>query len=201
MRARDRAHEPRKDAEASRERECEGKEAGCAARLRERHRVREVREEQRNEADREHRQRPTKHERSPAPTRRETCEREENDRDDGDRPRPGEDLRSEAVARRRADVEIGLVVDDRALQLGGVRRDGRRVPDDRDEPEHEQDGRQRQRTECGEPGAEVGTGPERSYGEESDERDPEEDRVRRVDHGKREPSRGNGEVTRNRRRP
>ncbi len=107
----------------------------------------------------------------------------------------------EAVARHRAHVELPRILVERALHLLRVRGNGDRVRRDRDEPEHEQRGRHRERAEHGDSGTEVLPRPEPAHEEEARERDPEEDRVGRVDDREDETGRRRRRIQRARVRP
>ena len=80
----------------------------------------------------------------------------------------------------RVDDELAAVLLECALQLVGVGRHRARVVHDRAEPEHEERGGNDERAERQRTRADICPLPQRAHDEESDERDPEEDRVRRM---------------------
>ena len=200
-RRQERADEAGQDAEPAREAEREREEAGRASRLREGDHVRQRGEEERDEHDREHGERAPGDVRRPAPPRGQRGEREEEERGHRDCASPGEHLDRKAVARVRADVQLPRVLGERAPHLLVARRHRRRLAQDGDEPEHEQHRRDEERRERREARAEVLPRPEDADEEETAERDPEEDRVRRVDDGEREPGSGHGGYAGGRRPP
>ena len=78
------------------------------------------------------------------------------------------------------DDELAAVLLERPLQLVRVGRDRTRVVHDRPQPEQEQRRRNDERPERQQAGAHVRPLPQSAHDEEADERDPEEDRVRRM---------------------
>ena len=112
-----RAQDRREHRETARERECQRPEARGAARLRDRDEVGERDEQERHEHHRGHCEEATEHVRRPAPPQSEPGERHEEERSGRDRACPSEDLRRQAVARIREDVELTRVLLESPLQL------------------------------------------------------------------------------------
>ncbi len=127
---------------------------------------------------------------SPAAPQREAGERDEQERRHGDRTGSPEHRGREPVARVGEDVELAGVLPKRALQLVDGGRVRARVADDREQPrEIDRRGDDQRRQRCGDP-PRFAPLDERANDEEACEREPEEDRVRRVDDGEHEPRRG-----------
>ena len=120
------------------EREEQRREAGDAARLRERDRVGEVDEEPRHLGQQQHRQRAREGERRPAASEREPGERQQEQRGDGDGAAAAEDLGREAEVVLVAHDELVAVVlqPAQALARPGVVR--HRLVDDRPQPEQDE---------------------------------------------------------------
>ena len=180
-REQDRPDEPRENPHAACESEREREEPRGAPCLRDRDEIGELGEEERHEHDGEHRKRAADDVRSPAPARGEAGERDQEERGDRDGTRAREDLGREVVRRVRVDDELTSVLVERALELVCIRRYRARVVHDRPQPEHEERRGSDERAERKRPRAEILPFPQRAHGEEPDERDPEEDRVRRMD--------------------
>ena len=85
---------------AADEGECERDESGCASRLRQRYEIGEAREDERQQLEREHDDGAAEHERAPAASGRERSERHEHERCDGDRTRARDDAGRQVIARR-----------------------------------------------------------------------------------------------------
>ena len=135
----------------------------------------------RDEHHREHGERAADDERRPASPRREGGEREQQQRGDRDRAAAREHLRARGCSssRERTSSWPAYCVEARSTHcLRRARRD--RVVHDGNEPEHEERGRNGERAEGRESGAQVAPRPERARTrQEPDEREPEEDRVGR----------------------
>ena len=132
---------------AAGEGEAERDEAGRAPRLRDRDGVGEAGEELGKQHQRQHEHEPAEHERGPAAPGREHGERHGEQRRDGERAAPAEHLRREPVAPVGEDVELALVVLERAVHLVRRRVDRRGLARDRAQPERDQTppGRRRRR--------------------------------------------------------
>ena len=189
-RRQERPDQAREHAEAPGERERERQEARGPPRLRDRDEVGKRREEQRHEHHGEDGQRPAGDVGGPSPPGGEGREREEQDSGHRNRPAPREHVRRQAVARVGADVQLPGIVLERPPHLPCIRRHRRRVVHDRDQPEHEERRRNDKRGERERPGAEVASRPEQPHEQEADERQPEEDRVGRVDDREHEAGSG-----------
>ena len=176
--------------EATREGERERPEAGCTARLRDRDEVGEEDEERRHEQHRRDGERAAEHVRRPAAPQREPGERDEEERRHRDRAGPAEDLGREPVARVREDVELAGVLPERPLELvaaGGVRAG---VAHDRQQPDEIRRGGSDERGERNADLPRLAPLDERAHDQETAERQPEKDRVRRMDDGEHEPGGG-----------
>ncbi len=117
-------------------------------------------------------------------------QRNEEQRRDRDRTGSGEHLGREVVRGVGVDDELASVLLECAPKLVGVGRHRARVVHDRTKPEQEERGRDDERDERERPVAQVLSLPQSARREEADERDPEEDRVGRMDDGESQTRRG-----------
>ncbi len=178
--------------EAAGERERQRPEAGGAARLRDRGQVGEGHEELRHEHHRGDGEEAAEHVGRPAPPQREAGERDEQERRHRDRTGAAEHLGGQPVARVREDVELSRVLPERALQLLAARIVRAGVADDREQPDEVRRRRHDQRRERGRDPPRLAALDQRADEEEAREREPEEDRVGRVDDREHEPRGGDG---------
>ncbi len=192
--------EARRNRRPAGERERERDEAGRAARLRQRDEVGEVREHERPQLEHEHDHRPTEHERGPAPPRCEPRERDEHESGERDRAAAGNHPRREVEALLRVNDEVVRVVPKLARLLRRARVVRERLGHDRLEPREDEQHGHAVRGERHCVRARIGSGQQRTREREADERDGEEERVRRVDEREIHPGRGERERERPRRR-
>ena len=165
--------------------ERERHEPGGTTGLRDRDGVGEVREQRRPEHQHEHGEEAADHERTPAAPGGERRERHGEEREDGDRAGPPEHLGRQPVRPVGEDVELALVVLQRALELGrpGVHRDG--LMSDRAQPERDEDRRHGDRREREAALGQLGPRERGARGHVPGERDQYEQRVGRVDERER----------------
>ncbi len=200
---RERQHEDSEQAAEDGDAPDEGKrerdEARRAPRLRKRHRVREVLEDERHEHRREHGERAAENERSPAPAPGKCGERQQDQRGNGHGAVAREHLGRQVVARPVHD-ELVVVMAERALQLRGRRRVRDGVAGERQQREADGHGRDRNRREPGRDSPGAPALGQRGRHEPAAERQAEEGRVRRVDEREREGGHRGGEQDPPRRR-
>ena len=167
-----------------------GRNPAARPRLRDRDEVGERWEEERQQHHGEDRERPSHDVRRPPTPRRKPGQRNEEQRRDRDGTGSGEHLGREVVRGVGVDDELAPVLLECAPKLVRVGRHRARVVHDRAQPEQEERGRDDERDERERPVAQVLSLPQSARREEADERDPEEDRIGRMDDGESQTRRG-----------